>query len=118
MTKEELVPCVLKKAGEFVQRGWWTGVEAVDCEWQEVDPEDTRACFWSADGAIQRAAWSLAPYVRDLDWLDLADAAEQEARKLIAGQSLVAWNDAPGRCKGAVRRLLFEAALACAGAAR
>ena len=56
---------LIKRAREFVEKGWTQGVHARDADDQEVHPLASTACKWCANGALVAAVCEMLPDDRD-----------------------------------------------------
>ena len=101
---------LLREARERVLEGWCRGADARDQRGAAVDPWHEDAVSWSLLGALvcvlEREA---AEKDGELPLEELA-AALYALADLVDADSLVAWNNAPGRTQADVVRALDDAA--------
>jgi hypothetical protein len=90
---------VLTAARALVERGWTQGEYARHKNGRPIGPAEPNAVCWCATGAIMATGKSLAA---DLAVYHLGDAL---------GDSVLRWNDTPGRTQAEVLAL-FDRAIA------
>jgi hypothetical protein len=100
---------LLLGARELVQEGWCRGADGRDRRGTEVDPWHEDAASWSLLGALVAVLEREAAERGELPLEELA-AALYALADLVQTDSLVAWNDAPGRSQAEVLRALDAAA--------
>jgi hypothetical protein len=100
---------LLRGAQERVHEGWCRGADARDHRGMEVDPWHEDAASWSLLGALVAVLEREAVEAGEMPLEELA-AALYALADLVETDSLVAWNDAPGRCQAEVLRVFDDAA--------
>ena len=97
------------QAHALVARAWCQGADARDRDGRAVDPWAPEAACWSLLGAIVAVLESEASQIGEIALDDLA-ASLYALSDLIDTDSLVAWNDHPGRSQREVAEVLACAA--------
>jgi hypothetical protein len=100
---------LLRGAQERVHEGWCRGADARDHRGMEVDPWHEDAASWSLLGALVAVLEREAVEAGEMPLEELA-AALYALADLVETDSLVAWNDAPGRSQAEVLRVFDDAA--------
>jgi hypothetical protein len=100
---------LLEQAHALVEHAWCQGADARDRDGRPVDPWAPEAACWSLLGAIVAVLESEASRIGEIP-LDQLAAALYALSELIDTDSLVAWNDHPGRSQREVAEVLACAA--------
>jgi hypothetical protein len=102
---------LLDEARGLLARGWCRGADARDASGSPVEPWAAEAETWSLLGAIVAALEREAAATGEMA-LDELSAALYALATVVEADSLVAWNDLPGRNQLDVLRALDAAAAA------